>query len=166
MSAGSKVLLLGISSSPIACKIENDDQIMCKSVMFRHISRCVLDSGVWIAVKVFRSKFISDLQGFGWGIALCELHVGQIVWVNLCHRFISIIPLAIGVVEQHTARANKLHYRRAESLLKWAAAIQRWIVGEGEDYRSEIPSPVPNEVKGLPHSKFCWLLGITDFSRS
>lgn len=75
--------------------------------------------------------------------------------MNLCHLFISIIPLVIGVVKQHTARANELHYRRAESPLKWAAAIQRWIVGEGEDYRSEIPSPVPNEVKGLPHSKFC-----------
>lgn len=53
LSTGSKVLLLGISYSPIACKIENDDQIMWKSVMFRHISRCVLYSGVWIAV--FRS---------------------------------------------------------------------------------------------------------------
>ncbi len=80
--------------------------------------------------------------GFGWGIALCELHVGQILWVNLCHHFVCIIPLVNQVVKQHARRVQitdgQLLFRgaswgkdaRAEKITLWnPIAGAKWSQG-------------------------------------
>lgn len=129
---GSKVLLLGISYSRIACKMVDNEQIM-KSVMFRHVSRCVLYSGVWIALlKVFVHKRPAGI----WMRKTC--------WTDFVSEFVPSFYL-------HNSFSDCVG--KTTHTLLYPPGVGRCYSEVYSGGRRRLPAPVPNQVKGLPHRK-------------
>lgn len=102
-------MLLRISYSRIACKMADNEQIM-KSVMLRHVSRCVLYSGVWIApLKVFMR-------------ITC--------WTDFVSEFVPSFYLHNSFSDCGGKTTHKLLYGRAESPSS-GPLLFRAVVGEG-----------------------------------